>query len=168
MSTLFARILRLGWLGSILLTLVAVAVIGIAVVVSIARPAAGTPTATAPSRHMPFSVSVTTTAQVVPTDLSHRPAAYHEFIAVTVQLTNTGASTVDYDVSAFLLRDHEGNTFSPDPAGSSLVGAGALPLYGTLKPGEHSRGALVFAVPMSDHTATLLWPLAGASWMLSI
>lgn len=173
MSTLLIRIVRFGWLGGIILTLVAVAAIGVALVVAVAQPSAAAP-ATVPRQLASVSVSVTTTAQVLPTDLSHRPASDHEFIAVGVQLTNASARALDYNVSAFVLHDQTGSTFDPDPAGAYLIGSAALPTQGTLQPGTHRSGEIVFEVPMSDDTATLLWQPSGEaaagadSWVLTI
>lgn len=164
MNTLLARILRFGWLGSIILTLVAVAALAVAIAMTVATTKPPETTATTVARQpAAVSVSVTTIARVLPTDRSHLPATEHQFIAVSVQLTNAGSQAVDYRVNDFMLRDRGDTTFTPDPAGSSLVGTAALPLHGTLEPGARRSGAIVFQVPMSDHTATLWWQPAADS-----
>jgi hypothetical protein len=122
---------------------------------------------TGPNNSASVSASVTTKALVVPTDVSHRPASDHEFIAVDVQLTNASSKALNYSVSQFVMRDQTGSTFDPDPDGSYLIGATALPVQGTLPPGARQGGEIVFEVPLSDHAAALVWQPTQASWEVS-
>lgn len=171
---MIARILRLGWVGGILLTLVALIGVGVVIAVVLARPPSGSgtavPTGTASSTTVRVSVTAT---RILPIDPSHLPPANHEFVAIAVELTDTGSTDVAYSVNDFLLRDQAGNTFDPDPGAASLAGVSALPVQGTLQPGRRRTGELVFEIPMSDHAATLLWqPAAGqaggnATWLLT-
>lgn len=80
-----------------------------------------------------------------------------------VRVTNRGSTPVTYRLSDFLLRDQAGTAFDPDPGAAGLASASALPLQGSLQPGASRAGELVFEVPMSDHSATLVWqPSVGA------
>jgi len=174
MNTLIVRILRVGWIGGILLAVVAVVALGIAIVLAATGPTT-TRTSALPTNALrePVSVSVTK-ARILPVDPSHLPATQQEFVAIDVQLANSGSTPADYSVDSFRLRDQAGVTFNPDVGAAYLIGASALPLRGTLQPGERRAGSLVFQFPMSDHTATLLWQpdaatgSATASWTLSI
>lgn len=175
MSTLLARILRFGWLGSVALVLVAIMAIGIAVTITLVHPSAGGATsapATSGANRV-VEVSVTGT-RILPIDPSHLPAPNHEFVAITIELSDTGSTAAAYGLDDFLLRDETGNVFDPDPDGAYLIGASALPLQGSLQPGQRRVGALVFEVLMSDHEATLAWqpaagPTGGATtWSLAL
>lgn len=174
MNTLIVRFLRVGWIGGILLAVVALVALGVAIALAATGPTAkkvGAPPTNAPIE--PIRVSVTK-AHILPIDPSHLPATQQEFVAIDVQLANSSSTTADYSVDSFRLRDQAGVTFSPDTGAAYLIGAAALPLRGTLQPGERRTGSLVFQLPMSDHTVTLLWQpdaatsSATASWTLSI
>ena len=174
MNTLIVRILRVGWISGSLLAVVAVVALGVAIALAATGPTAKRASAL-PTNALrePMRVSVTK-ARILPIDLSHLPAAQQEFVAIDVQLANSGSTSAAYSVDSFRLRDQAGVTFSPDTGAAYLIGAAALPLRGTLQPGERRTGSLVFQLPMSDHTATLLWQpdaatsSATASWTLSI
>lgn len=177
MSTQLVRTLRFGLLGGIILGLVALIAIGVAVAVTLAgaRPPASSNTLRSAAPASTITITVPdTSVQILPTDPSHRPAPAHEFVAVAVQLANTGQTPATYAVTDFALHDQEGNTLAADPAGSTLLGAAPLPAQGTLQPGERRSGEIVFEVPMSDHSAILLWRPEGAtpagtvSWRLTI
>ena len=156
---MFMRILRFGWLGAVILTLLATVGIGVAAVVEVSHPSHNASAAGPTAQRSPLSVSVTG-VRILPSDPSHRPAANHEFVAIGVQLTDTGSTAVAYDISDFLLRDQAGNVFDADPDGAYLIGSSAVPVQGTLQPGVRRSGEIVFEVPMSDHGAMLLWQLA--------
>lgn len=181
MVTVVARVIRLTWVVSVALALVALIAIGVAVALIIGRAPTGAASTTSPSPlalGTPAQVgSMRTTAtavRIVPTDPSHLPSANTEFIAVSVQMTDIGSAAVAYSMNDFALRDQAGIMYSPDIAASSLNGVAMMPIQQMMQPGRRMTGSLVFEIPMSDHTATLLWqPSAGgvqgaASWMMSI
>lgn len=174
MKTLFVHILRIGWVSGVLLAVVALAALGVALVFAATSQPAGktsAPSASAPRELITVSLAG---ARILPIDPSHLPAAQEEFVAVNIRFVNSGAVSSAYSMDSFRLRDLAGVTFSPDTAATYLVGASALPLQGTLQAGERRAGNLVFQIPISDHTATLLWlpdpasDTAVASWPLSL
>lgn len=174
MNTLVVRILRAGWISGVLLAVIALVALSVSLVFAAVSPSSRRASALpeeAPSE--PVNVLVSR-ARILPIDPSHLPASQAEFVAIDVQLTNSSSAPSAYNVSDFGLRDQAGVTFSTDPGAAYLIGAAALPVRGALQPGERRAGSLVFQLPMSDHTATLLWqPDAAtgsstASWMLAI
>ena len=175
MNTLIVRVLRVGRFGSAalaMLAVVALVALGLAIVFTATQASPGSAT-THPvtTARAPISVSAPET-RILPIDPSHLPASQYEFVAVSVTLSNTSSASADYTVDSFRLRDRTGVTFNPDPGAAYLVGASsALPLQGTLRPGERRVGNLIFQIPMSDHVVTLLWQPevgAAASWTLAI
>jgi len=181
MVTLVVRVLRLTWVVSIALALVALLAVGVAAAVIVGRAPTGAASAisTAPhavgmSARLGSMQTTITSVRIVPTDPSHLPSANAEFIAVSVKMAAIGSATVLYSVNDFAMRDQAGNMFAPDIAGSSLSGVNALPNQGMMQPGRHISGTIVFEAPMSDHTATLLWQPSivaakgAASWTLSL
>jgi hypothetical protein len=103
-----------------------------------------------------------TAVRILPVDLSHRPAANHEFVAVSIRLVNISAATVSYGLHDFTLQDQAGNLVNADVGGSALIGAITPPDQGTIPPGGSIAGDIVFQTPMSDHAATLVWQPAAA------
>lgn len=175
-----ARVIRVTWIAGLALALLALAAIGIAVAVVLIG-AQVQPGASSPSPHMlgssvrlgPMEATVTS-VRILPVDLSHRPAANHEFVAVSVQLVNTSQSAVPYSISDFVLQDQAGTVFNADVGGSILVGDSALPNQGAIRSRGKIAGQIVFEAPMSDHTATLHWQPGAASgdgeaiWQLNV
>lgn len=159
-----ARVVRLTWIASIALALLALVVIGIAVAVVLLPTRAQPGSASLPSPHTlgssarlgPMEATVTA-VRILPVDLSHRPAANHEFVAVSVRLVNTSAATIAYGLHDFVLKGRTGDVFNADVGGSILIGAIALPDQGTIPPGGSISGDVVFQTPLSDHAATLVW-----------
>ena len=174
------RVMRFAWIAGIALALLALVVIGIGIaqVLVTAQTRLGSGNAS-PSAHMLGTsarlgsmVATVTAVRILPIDLGHRPAANHEFVAISVRLVNVNQVAEDYGVSDFALRDQAGDTVNPDIGGSALIGTAALPNKGTIAPGGGTAGEIVFEVPMSNHAAMLLWqPTAApddgtAAWRL--
>ena len=174
------RVMRIAWVAGIALALLALVVIGIGIakVLVTAQPHLGS--SYAPTAHMlgssarlgPTQATVTAVC-ILPVDLSHHPAANHEFVAISIRLVNMSQAMVVYGMSDFTLRDRTGAIVKPDVGGSTLIGAAALPNQGAIAPGDRIVGEIVFEVPMSDHATTLLWQPAApddgrAIWQLAL
>lgn len=165
------RVMRFAWIVGIALALLALVVIGIGIAQALAtaqtHPGDG---GSQPPAHMlgtsarlgPMQATATA-VRILPVDLSHLPAANHEFVAVSVRLVNVSQVSVTYGVSDFALRDQAGDMINADVGGSALIGSAALPTQGTIPSGGSIVGEIVFEVPMSDHATTLLWQPAAAS-----
>jgi hypothetical protein len=177
MNTLIVRnlrILRFGLVSGVSLAAVALVALGVTIAFTAIQPSARSANATpATVLREPVNVSVTG-VRILPIDPSHLPASQYEFVAIGVQFANGGSTPAPYGVNSFRVRDQAGVTFSPDTGAAYLIGASALPLQGTLRSGERRAGSLVFQLPMSDHTAALLWlpdaatESAIAMWTLAI
>ncbi len=181
MVTLVVRVIRLTWVTLVVVALLALVGIGVATALIIGRAPGGATAATAtaplalgtPARLGSMQATITS-VRIVPTDPSHLPSANAEFIAVSVQMANIGSAAAAYRMDDFAVRDQAGIMYSPDIAGSSLNGVAMTPTQRMMQPGSHIAGAIVFEIPMSDHTATLLWqPATGAmsgaaAWAISI
>jgi len=181
MVTLVVRVIRLTWVALVVVALLALIAIGVATALIIGRTPTGSAptTSTAPlalgtSARIGSMQTTVTSVRVVPTDPSHLPSANAEFIAVSIQMMDTGMAAVAFNVNDFALRDQAGNMFAPDIAGSSVNGVAALPSQMMMQPGRRISGEIVFEPPISDHAATLLWqPSASAtggaaSWALTM
>lgn len=158
------RVMRFAWIVGIALALPALVVIGIGIAQALAtaqtHPSDG---GSQPSAHMLGTsarlgpIQATATAvRILPIGLGHRPAANHEFVAISIRLVNVNQASVTYSVSDFTLRNQAGDMINADVGGSALIGSAALPTRGTIPSGGSIVGEIVFEAPMSDHATTLL------------
>lgn len=154
-----ARLVRLTWMASIALALLALVVIGFAVAVVLvgarAQPGSASPLSShalgSSVRLGPMEATVTA-VRILPVDLSHRPAANHVFVAVSVRLVNTSAATVSYGLHDFVLQGQTRDVFNADVGGSILIGAITLPDQGTIPPGGSISGNVVVQPPFARTT----------------
>lgn len=103
-------------------------------------------------------VSVTvTSAQVIPGDDFAKPKPGYEFVLVHVTIANQSTSEIDYNPFDFHSWDGNGNIgdheiFFPD----SYTADNELH-SGSLTPGGHREGDLLFQFPQGDHQAKVTW-----------
>lgn len=164
-----ARVMRVTWIAGLALALLALAVIGIGVAVVLFEARAQPGDASPSPRMLGSSVrlgpveATVTSVRILPVDLSHRPAANHQFVAVSVRLVNTSQSAIPYSINDFVLQDRAENVINADIGGSILIGNDALPGQGSIPSGDKITGDIVFDAPMSDHAATVRWQPGAAS-----
>lgn len=83
------------------------------------------------------------------------PKAGHVYVVCDVKIENKGTSSYDYNEFDFYLLDGSGNIGNSTFAGTDLTPNQLN--SGTLTPGGHVQGQLVFEVPQGDHAAQLTW-----------